>query len=247
MCDQWMPTIELPLTIEQFRQLPRNPAYKYEYASGKACLSPRARHYHAILDLERRTVPDDLEIRQVRTDELAELVPLFCGAFRSIQPYGSLDEGTREEAARHAMERTRTGGDGPLIEKASFVALDKTNRPATKVGAILITLLPTGDPTDADSYYWPEPPPADCIDRRLGQPHLTWIFVSPLKAGCGVGTALLAAAGNTLLDMGFTQLLTTFLSGNDSSMLWHWRNGFRLLAHPGSRRGMIERFNRRGN
>ena len=241
MCDQWMPTIELPLTLQQFYQLPRNPAYKYEYLGGKAYLSPRARHYHGVLDLERQPVSEDEEIRPIKVDELAELVPMFCGAFRSIQPYGSLDEGTREQAARHAMERTRTGGDGPPIEQASFVAIDKNKRPGTRIGAILVTLLPTGDPTDVDNYYWREPPPADCIANRQGQPHLTWIFVSPLEAGCGVGTALLAAAGNSLLDMGFTQLLTTFISGNDSSTLWHWRNGFRLLAYPGSRREIKKR------
>ena len=239
MCDQWMPTIELPLTIEQFYQLPRNPAYKYEYLSGKAFLSPRAKHYHALLDLERRPVSEEVAIRPIKPEELAELIPLFCDAFRSIQPYGSLDDATREQAARSSLERTRTGGDGPLIEQASFVALDK--RSDTKTGAILVTLLPVGDPTDTESYHWREPPPPECIARRQGRPHLTWIFVSPLEVGRGVGTALLAAAGNALLDLGFTQLLTTFISGNDSSMLWHWRSGFRLLAYPGSRREMTKR------
>jgi GNAT superfamily N-acetyltransferase len=237
MCDQWMPTIELPLTIEQFHQLPRNPAYKYEYLSGKAFLSPRAKHYHGLLDLERRPVSE--EIRPLKPEEFAELIPLFCDAFRSIQPYGSLDDATREQAARSSLERTRTGGDGPLIEQASFVALDK--RSGTKIGAILVTLLPVGDPTDTESYYWREAPPAECIARREGRPHLTWIFVSPLEVGRGVGTALLTAAGNALLDLGFAQLLTTFISGNDSSMLWHWRSGFRLLAYPGSRREMKKR------
>ncbi len=36
--------------------------------------------------------------------------------------------------------------------------------------------------------------------------------------------------------MGLAHLLTTFMSGNESSMLWHWRSGFRLLAHPHSYR-----------
>jgi hypothetical protein len=36
--------------------------------------------------------------------------------------------------------------------------------------------------------------------------------------------------------MGFTHLASTFLLGNDSSMLWHWRNGFQLAGYPGSRR-----------
>jgi len=242
MCDQWMPTIELALTLEQFRQLPRNPAYKYEYLNGKAFLSPRTKHYHAILDLEHQPVSEELEIRPIKAEELAELVSLFCEAFQSIQPYGSLDDATREQAARSSLERTRTGGDGPFIEPASFVALVKDKGTDTKIGAILITLLPKGDPTNTESYYWREPPPADCIARREGRPHLTWIFVSPLEVGQGVGTALLKSAGNALLDLGFSQLLTTFVSGNDSSMLWHWRNGFRLLAYPGSRREMKKRW-----
>lgn len=245
MCDRWMPIIELPLTIEQFRQLPRNPAYKYEYLNGKAYLSPKARHYHAVLDLQPKPTSEDIEIHPVRPEELLELIPLFCGAFRNIQPYGSLDDLTREQAARHSLERTRTGGDGPLIEQASFMALDRTNRPGSRIGSILITLLPDGDLTDTESYYWRDPPPMDCIQSRFGRPHLTWIFVSPMEVGQGVGTALLAASCNALLELGFTQLLSTFISGNDSSMLWHWRNGFRLLAYPGSRRAMKERWKRR--
>ena len=39
MCDEWMPFIQLPLTIEQFRQLPRNSAYKYEYLNKMAYFS----------------------------------------------------------------------------------------------------------------------------------------------------------------------------------------------------------------
>src|SRR5215831_15840771 len=40
MCDECMPHIQLPLTIEQFRQMPRNAAYKYEYLNEVAHLSP---------------------------------------------------------------------------------------------------------------------------------------------------------------------------------------------------------------
>jgi GNAT superfamily N-acetyltransferase len=245
MCDQWMPTIELRMTIEQFHQLPRNPAYKYEYLDGKAYLSPRAKHYHAVLDLQSMPVGEEVDIRPIKPDELLDLVPLFCGAFHDLQPYGSLDDAGQEQAARHALDRTRTGGDGPLLEEASFVALDSKHRPGTKIGAILITLLPEGDPTDGEGYYWLEPPPSDFLKRRLGRPHLTWIFVSPFHTGRGVGTALLSAAANALLELGYSQLFTTFISGNDSSMLWHWRNGFRLLAHPGSRREIAKRWKSR--
>ena len=51
MCDDWMPTIRLALPREQLRQLPRNAAYKYEVVNGQVFLTPRPRHYHALLDL----------------------------------------------------------------------------------------------------------------------------------------------------------------------------------------------------
>jgi GNAT superfamily N-acetyltransferase len=232
MSDHWMPTIKLPLTAEQFGQLPRNPAYRYEYRDGSGHLTPRARHYHALLTLQPIVAPETAAIERVSAGGFPGLVPLFAEAFETIQPYGSLDAATRSRAAQEALERTRTGGDGPWIEPASFVARHQ----GEVVGALLVTLLPDGDPCEWSSYYWAGPAPADCIAQRLGRPHLTWIFVAPLRAGQGVGTALLARSVRELLSLGYTELLSTFMIGNDSSLLWHWRNGFRLLAYPGSLR-----------
>src|SRR5262245_52243906 len=232
MSDSWMPMIRLALTIDEFHQLPRNAAYRYEYLRGQAHLSPRPRHYHALLDLQPMTVPEGVEVHPVRAADLVGLIPLFAAVFRTIQPFGSLDDAMRREAARQALERTYHGGDGPWIEPASFVAREEERI----VGAILVTLLPDADPCEWDSYRWTEPPPVDCVERALGRPHLTWIFVSPWLAGQGIGTALLASAVNQLRAMGYQQLLSTFMIGNESSMLWHWRNGFRLLPYPGSMR-----------
>jgi hypothetical protein len=247
MCDEWMPTLVLPLTVEQFHQLPRNAAYKYELIGGQVYLSPRPKHYHALLELRPDAVdPEDapgmegVTLRHLEELDWDLLVPLFSAAFSRIQPFGSLDDETRRQASRQSLERTRTGGDGPWIEQASFVAFSQIEN--RLIGAILITLLPPGDPADFDAYYWKEPPPADCITRRLGRPHLTWIFVGSLHAGEGVGTSLLAAAVRELCNLGFTELVTTFMIGNDSSMLWHWRNGFRLLPYPGSQRQMHKRW-----
>ena len=238
MCDEWMPKIELPISIEQFHQLPRNTAYKYEFLGGRAFLTPRPRHYHAILDLAPITAQsvDKVTLEPVPAERLNELSGPFSWSFRDIQPYGSLDEDERKGAAAASLEKLRTGGDGPYIERASFVACDEKQ----PVGAILITLLPDKDPCEWESFGWEEPPPANCIEQRLGRPHLTWIFVTPFHAGHGIGTVLLAAAVRELLAMGFKQLASTFLRGNDSSMLWHWRNGFRLQTYPGSHRRMAD-------
>jgi hypothetical protein len=242
MCDDWMPFQKLPLTIEQFHRLPRNGAYKYEYIDGETWLTPRPKHYHALLDLRPLESADAVPMRRLEADDWKKLEPIFAGAFHDIQPFGSLDDEARREAAKVCLERTRTGSDGPLIESACFVALDEKRC----VGAILITLLPDVDPTDWDAFRWPEPPPADCLELRLGRPHLTWIFVGPWHKGEGTGTALLAAAVRELLALGYKELASTFLSANESSMLWHWRNGFRLLPYPGSKREMKKRFGKSG-
>ena len=68
---------------------------------------------------------------------------------------------------------------------------------------------------------------------------MTWVFVAPKRGGRGVGTALLQAAVGALREMGFTALLSTFLLGNEVSMLWHWRSGFELQAYPTSRRRWV--------
>lgn len=232
MCDHWMPTIKLPLSLDQFRQLPRNAAYKFEYLAGEAYLSPYPRHYHALLRLRPVEGPVSVTLRPVRTDDFPSLTYLFSAAFQHTQPYGSLEDDLRLEAAQEALDRARSGGDGPWIERASFVAVEE----GQPVGAVFVTLLPLGDLTDWESYRWASPPPVDAIERCHGRPHLTWIFVSPWAAGQGIGTTLLAAAVRQLLAMGFAELASTFMIGNDSSMLWHWRNGFELLQYPGSQR-----------
>jgi GNAT superfamily N-acetyltransferase len=238
MSDEWMKSHCLPLSLAQFHCLPRNPAYKYEYLNGEAWLNPRPRYYHALLDLEALPAevqnPSDyaMAIRPVRSADWERLTPLFADAFQRQQPFGSLEEEERRTTLRKALEHTRSGGDGPWIEQASFVATELVDD--TPIGAIFLTLLPPRDLTQWDSYHWEEPPPPDCITRRLGRPHLTWIFVGPMHAGRGIGTALLHTAVGELRALGYTELASTFLLGNDSSMLWHWRNGFRLLAYPGS-------------
>jgi GNAT superfamily N-acetyltransferase len=239
MCDEWMDGLQLPLTIEQFHRLPRNAAYKYEFLNGTAYLSPRPKFFHALLDLAplvNRPLPAAASavLRPVRARDWEDLVPLFSAAFRGVVPFGDLEDGPRREAARKSLLFTQDGGDGPRIDRASFVAEEwDTARP---IGALLVTLLPDEDPSDWSSFHWKEPPPADCLERGIGRPHLTWVFVSPPESGRGIATALLNAAVRELSVLGYQQLASTFLLGNDASLLWHWRCGFRLTTYPGSRR-----------
>jgi GNAT superfamily N-acetyltransferase len=230
-----MRSVKLRMSIQEFRQLPRHPAYKYEYIEGEAWLTPRPKTYHALLEL--RPPPDDdggVAARPVTDEDWADLGRLFAAAFRDRPPFLGLDHRKRRSAARAILDHARTGGDGPFVGQASFVA--ETAPFDGPAGGILITLLPDADFADWRSYAWREPPPDDAVARRLGRPHLTWVFVHPLAEGQGVGTALLHAATRRLLALGYAELASTFLLGNESSTLWHWRSGFRLAPSPWSLR-----------
>jgi GNAT superfamily N-acetyltransferase len=238
MCEEWMPNLTLSLTGEQYEQLPRNSAYQYDYRHGTALLSPRPKHYHAILKFAGRQLPGpeelsrDVQVRPMQAADQAALPEIFADAFMRVQPFGGLPMERRLAAARLALEKTWQGGDGPWLRQASFTAVHaERNAP---LGAVAVTLVPGGDPADAESYRWPET--AAVPQDAKGQPHLTWIFVSPLWKAGGIGSALLEKAVRALEKLGYADLWTTFMLGNDASTLWHWRNGFTLAAFPLSRR-----------
>jgi hypothetical protein len=247
MLDRWFSTIKLPISIKQFHQLPQNPAYKYEYFDNKAWLSPRPKFQRARLELRAReeSVTPEVEagetvcIRAFEERDWPRLSRPFARAFDRVQPFASLSERRRLDAARDCLKFTRQGGDGPVIVPACHVAI--TQERGDHVGGLLVTLVPEIDLDGFGSMRWKTPPPADCIERRSGRPHLTWIFVSPWHAYHGVGTNLLAHAERSLLALGYTELISSFIWGNTSSMLWHWRNGFQLLPYAGSLRNFRKR------
>ena len=238
MLSDWYQNIRLPMSIDDFQRLPRNPAYKYEYVDGEAHLSPRPKTLNALLPLSPIDAPrslrafDPVSFRTLESSDWTELPGIFLASFGRVQPFAGLSEENREAVAVECVEQTRTGGDGPLLQPACFVA-EANNR---ILGGILITLIPKRDAGDWWDALWFEPPPPNAAALGLARPHLTWVFVSPMHAGRGVGTALLAHAIKSLLALGFTDLGSTFSLGNESSTLWHWRNGFQLMPYPGSLR-----------
>jgi hypothetical protein len=241
MLDQWFSVIKLPISWRQFHRLPQDPSYKYEYLGKAAWLSPRPKLQSARLELRHPGVlpavvdaHDPVCFRPLEEHDWPRLPRLFAGAFHRVQPFASLSDRRRLEAARSCLKFTREGGDGPLIRPACHLALSQEHQ--HPVGAVLVTLIPPVDLEDAWSLRWKSPPPPNCIEQRLGHAHLTWIFVGPWHAGYGVGTALLARASLGLIELGYSELVSSFILGNTASMLWHWRNAFQLLPSVSSRR-----------
>jgi GNAT superfamily N-acetyltransferase len=248
MLDRWFSTIKLPLSLKDFHQLPQNPAYGYEYIDKAVWLTPSPKFYSARLRLSGdalagcapKPAEEMANFRRFTADDWPGLLPLFTKAFRGVQPFASLTDRRKHQAATACLKLTREGGDGPLIEQASHIAVDPED--GQIVGAVVVTLIPLIDLDDFWSMRWTTPPPADCIEQGLGRPHMTWIFVDPELVGHGIGSTLLERAALGLIELGYGELISSFLIGNTSSMLWHWRNGFELLPYVASPRRMRARW-----
>lgn len=219
MIGEWFRSLELPIPFSEFVRLPRHPAYKYEYFGGRAVLTPRPRYRHATVELttlEPASATSGLlatvDIRPLQAGDWAQLPELLAAAFHDVPPFAALGEDVRVGAARECLDYTRAGRDGCVLEPACFVAVD-AQQALRPEGALLITLIQPPD-TGADGSP---------------QPHLTWIMVPPWRFGQGLGNALLRCAAKALRALGYHELASTFLVGNERSALWHWRNGFRLL------------------
>jgi hypothetical protein len=226
--DRWFPRIAIPLTWEQFRQLPQHPAFRYEYLDGRAQLTGRPRRYHALLPLADRptrirATASEIEFRPLDSDVWEQLPPLFDAAFAGTPPFSLLEPDQRFSAANDCVTRTRAGEFGLLIDSASFAAVTG----GRILAAILITLLQAGDLESFDDPRWGEPPPR--THWNVGRPHVTWVLTARTLRRPGVRPPGSRAAA-ALAELGYGELASTFLLETSRALLWHWRNGFRLLS-----------------
>jgi hypothetical protein len=161
------------------------------------------------------------------------LPELLAAAFRDSPPLGFLGIRRRRWAARDWLWSTRDGDEGPLVDSASFVAVDKEDS-ARVLGALIVTVMTGWTRSWYASRRLEVPPPPPDLAEGREQPQICWVFVRPRSARKGVATALLTQATSSLWHAGYRELASATNRGNDSSMAWHWRNGFHLLPDPSS-------------
>jgi len=234
------------MPFQSYERLPRHPSYKLEFWDGQLRISPRWRSHSFFLELQppaERPPVDDPGIATIRPLAAAdwEVLPeVLAAAFRDAPPLGMLANRRRVCAARDWLLSTRDGGEGALVEPACVVAVDTEDNSKVS-GALLVTLMISTERSwyaSMRAAVLPSPP--DLVEGRE-QAQMSWIFVRPRAAGQGVGTALLAASARTLWNSGYRELASATHRGNDASMSWHWRNGFRLLPHSDSLRRIRSR------
>lgn len=251
MLNDWYREIDLNVSWETFHQLPRHPDYRYEYIQGRMRISARPLPVHCTLELESfaSSLPREnsrryWSVRTLHPGDGPHLGVPFAAALGMSAPLRHLDRKDQLRAAEDLLEATRSGADGPFVAEASFVLTEQSadgspsganvNPPERIVGGILVTLFPSGDFGNFDPDHWNDPVPDEPFRQRWGEPHLTWIFVSPSRCRRGAGTLLLSESVRQLHAAGYRSLTSTLLPGNVASLLWHWRTGFTLHSHPAS-------------
>jgi hypothetical protein len=182
------------MLFESYMRLPRHPSYKFEYWDSQLRISPRWRSHRFFLELQppeecpRIDELSEAAIRPLAAGDWEMLPEVLAAAFRDSPPLGMLGDRRRVWAARDWLRSTREGGEGPLLEPACVVAVDREDE-SIVLGALLVTLI---------------------VDRER------------------------SVVARTLWIAGHRELASATHCGNDASLAWHWRNGFRLLPHHDS-------------
>ncbi len=238
MINDWFTDLSFEIDWETFHKLPRHSAYRYEFKEGRCRISGRPQFYHAKSDLNGLLEctcgheENQWEISPIEHDDWSELVFLFARAFSRSAPLIHLPEEQQNAAAMALLQRTQNGKDGPLVDAASLLIRDPQSQ--EPLGAILVTLVPSDDFINFEPEHWSQQAPVGAVKYGWGQPHLTWIFVDSQVAREGLGKVLLNNSAQQLCEFGYSTLVSTFLSGNQASTLWHWKMGFQLLSHVSS-------------
>ena len=239
MLDDWFTTIKLPLSGRQFHQLPQNPAYKYEYLDKTAWLSPRPKFSSVRLSLghetRRHLGKSTIKSRLAFAGWETRLAPTLAPFRRGVPPGPAVREPERSAPARGGaclLEadplRTRWTHDRTCLPRGLRHGartsrgcdprdVDPDDRPR-RVLELSMEITTTAGLRRAAARQ--AAPDLD-LRRPMARPPRYWLRTPGSRI-------------RSLLELGYTELISSFILGNTSSMLWHWRSGFELLPYMGS-------------
>ena len=144
------------------------------------------------------------------------LAKLFTSAMAHVPPLDTMPPTTRRHAADAEMKHILGGGEGELFTAACFGALDAKS--AKPIGAAIVTKL------SLTADEWPEEQlPAVLVNLR-------WLFVAPDRQRTSIATRLLDHVVNALSERNHEWLVSHLPQDNVPAVMFHWRNGFELVA-----------------
>lgn len=217
MLEDWFKHMEVPMPLADWRRLPRNAAYKYEFVEGKALIFPEPTCADVVLDLRTFSppAPDPREewlLREMTSDDWNSLPEIMARAFSGVAPFATLTNEELPLVSADCLAETRQGKDGSLLPGACMVLAEKNDASSdhSLAGAALVTIRP-GETTGGHPT-----------------PLLAWIFIDRWTKRRGGAAALLAAVVGALRTLGYTHLESVVCPGNHATVMWHWKMGFTM-------------------
>jgi len=197
------------MSLAEFRLLPRDPGWKYEYFDDMAHVTPRARVATVRVSVGSRLFETPLPLRGVVASDREGLVAAYVAAFDDSAEYCDV---TPEGILRSAQENIRDfyAGDRGEALRSSCVAVDEAAEDLVEVvaGAALVTRA------------------------KDGSPLLDMLFVRPRWQRRGLAAALVSWSLRELLAEGEATLRSRYLLANEPSRAWHQDFGFTVEPDP---------------
>jgi len=188
------------MAFATFERMPRRLGWQQEYYDGKAHIEPYRVFVPLVLDLRPRKVSRRAGMRSLLPADAPELDSAFLDAFAGAPEYATYPARRFRNTGSDYLERF-FGNDEGAWSPASLVAA---------VGRRIVA--------------------AAFIKQRPSGPLLDCLLVRAEHQRHGWGTALVARAVTDLCQRGERELHSYALLGNQPSLAWHLRFGFRELA-----------------
>lgn len=202
------------MSFADFRLLPREPGWKYEYFDEMAHITPRMRLATVRVGVDSRSLEPPLPLRGVVAADQEGLVAAYLAAFADSVDYCDVPQEEISCSARKNIQGFYAGDRGEVLP-ASCVAVDEAAEDPVEVvaGAALVTRA------------------------KDGCPLLDMLFVRPRWQRRGLATALVSWSLRELLAQGEATLRSRYLLANEPSQAWHQRFGFTVVADPDGAEG----------
>jgi GNAT superfamily N-acetyltransferase len=189
----------IPMSFAEYEVMERPFGWKVEYWDGHARLSPRAIGVTTKLKLCPRNLPHHHRLVPVSAVDREQMMAGYFATFAdSVEFCGWAPESVQESAAKDIGNYFAGKRGEPLA--ASVMALAPGSQQL--VGLALFILRP-----EYGAY-------------------MDLLYVRPEFQHQGVATAMLNWGIDRLVESGFSTLSSAYHIGNESSRLWHHRQGF---------------------
>jgi hypothetical protein len=195
----------IPMSLAEYEALEHPFGWKVEYWNGQAQLSPREFGVTTRIGLLPRRLESDHTLIPVDATYTEQMIAGYFEIFADSIEFCDWPQAEVQKSAQKCI-RNYFAGEKAKALPASAIALDPNSQ--NLAGLALFAL------------------------NQKKKPHLELLYVRHPFQRSGIATAMVTWGMNTLIELGFQELFSTYHVCNDPSRQWHHRFGFQDIYDP---------------